>query len=99
MYVASKYLDCYPLAMQIVYDKIGHQAFPVETIKLRERELLLVLDFDIMFPTVLEFIENEVTYLIVANYAPTAVKRLQNLCIFLAKMICYEYRFLEYRYL
>lgn len=57
MFIASKYEDIYPLKMKDVYEKISHKRLPHSKIKEIELELLVVTNYNIQAPTVLEFLK------------------------------------------
>ncbi len=97
MYIASKCCERYPLAMQIVYKKIGHETFDIDEIKDKEIQMLKTLGFDVLIPTTLDFLENELIYLEIAQYNPYKIKRIKNMLNFVAKMACYDYKLLKYK--
>jgi len=97
MFLASKYVDCYPLAMDVVFNKIGHKEFPIVNIKQKELDIMRVLSFYITFPTILDFFELEATYLMTIGYSTDKIRKLVGLGIFIAKMMCYDYTFLSYK--
>jgi len=45
MFVASKFEDIHPLKIKTVFEKIGHEKLPVESIKQLELELLKTLHY------------------------------------------------------
>jgi hypothetical protein len=104
MYVASKYVDYYPLKMKIVTEAIGHSAFSVETIKAKERDILGTLRFDVTFATVLTFLD----YLIekfthrhcahMLNHHWAKLATIKNACIYLAKLTRFDYKLLGYKH-
>ena len=58
MFLASKYEDVLPLLMRTVFNKIGHSKIPIDVIRSKEAEMLMVLDFRVgAAPTPLEFLE------------------------------------------
>jgi hypothetical protein len=58
MFIASKYEDVYPLLMKTVFNKIGHSKISIETILLKEMEILRAIGFTVgASPTPLEFLE------------------------------------------
>ncbi len=97
MFLASKYLDLTPLVMRVVHDKIGHGEFSPATIKAKEREVFSTLDYILTLPTVVEFIEIDTMFLIVADYGKQKIKHILKLAVFLGKMACYDYKFSSYK--
>ena len=103
MFVASKYVDYYPLKMKIVTESIGHSAFSVETIKAKERELLATIRYDITFATVLSFLD----YLFekfaqrhctrMSDHHWKKLASLKNCCIYMAKLTRFDYKLLGYK--
>ena len=104
MFIASKYVDYYPLKMKIVTEKIGHGAFAAESVKAKEREIMRTIQYDITFPTCMTFLDN-----LIENFADThhlqmddrhwsTLKRVHKICLYFAKMGLYEYKMLEYKY-
>jgi len=57
MFLASKYEDIYPLKMSTVFEKIGHEKLPVETIKRIELDIIKVINYRIHAPCVLDFLK------------------------------------------
>lgn len=57
MFLASKYEDIYPLKMQTVFEKIGHEKLEIETIKKLELDIIKVIKYRIHAPTVLDFLK------------------------------------------
>lgn len=57
MFLASKYEDIYPLKMQTVFEKIGHEKLQVESIKKLELEIIKVINYRIHAPCVLDFLK------------------------------------------
>ena len=57
MFIASKYEDIYPLKMKDVYEKIAHKRLSHDRIKQIELEILIVTNYNIQAPTVLEFLK------------------------------------------
>lgn len=57
MYIASKFEDKKPIKMKEMVEKICHNEFELDQIKEKEREMLTILDYQIMVPTVLDFLK------------------------------------------
>lgn len=57
MFLASKYEDIYPLKMQTVFEKIGHEKLQIEQIKKLELEIIKVINYRIHAPCVLDFLK------------------------------------------
>ena len=56
IFLASKYEDILPLRMSTVVDKIAHHKVPSELITNIERDILMLLDYYLQVPTVLEYL-------------------------------------------
>ena len=56
MFIASKYQDIYPLRLKIVKDKIAHNKLSCQEIKDKEDEITRYLDYNIVLPTMWDFI-------------------------------------------
>ncbi len=103
MFIASKYVDYSPLRMKIVYEKIAHQAFAIESIKAKEREIMRTLRFDVTFPTVYNFVEHFVEMFAYSQKEKLMDKhwntlgQLSRVCLYYGKLALYEYNLLEYR--
>ena len=102
MFIASKYVDYYPLKMNIVHEMIAHKSFAQESIKAKEREIMRTIKFNITFPTMLTFLENIIETFSFSKRSTMkdchwkTIDRIKRLCIYNAKMVQYEYRMLEY---
>lgn len=103
MFIASKLLDSTPLRMNRVVAKIGHNTFTVGQVKDKEKEMLQVLGFFVVFPTVLTFAESFVEAFLF-NHPDIDEKRAKILekvkrhIIYFGKLAMYEYSLLKYRY-
>ncbi|CAG9314028.1 unnamed protein product [Blepharisma stoltei] len=56
IYIASKFQDIVPLTMNTLYSKVVHCILPTSYIKKVERDILHTLNYQLDFPTVLEFL-------------------------------------------
>ena len=57
MFMASKFEDIYPLKMVTVHEKIAHKKIDVATINKLEIDILKTLNYDVVVPTVLDFLK------------------------------------------
>ena len=104
MFIASKYVDYYPLKMNIVQEKIGHGTFSVDNIKVKERDMMCTLKYNIALPTALTFVEHMIEIFAFTrqqeftNKHWTTLRKIKKICTYFGKMGLYEYRLLEHRY-
>jgi cyclin B len=102
MFIASKYVDVYPLKMNIVQDKIAHAAFSHESIKCKERDVMKTIQFHMTFPTVLTILENLIETLAFSQRKTfkedhwVTLEKIKNACIYYGKMIQYNYTMQQY---
>jgi len=57
VFLASKMEDIIPLRMSHVKNKIGHNKFPEQDIKKREKEILKAINFDLIGTSAFDFIK------------------------------------------
>lgn len=57
MFMASKFEDIYPLKMVTVHEKIAHKKIEVAAINKLEIDILKTLNYDVVVPTVLDFLK------------------------------------------
>ena len=97
MFIASKFEDLCPIQMYHAKEKIGHNKFSAESIKEKEKEILQNIDFDLIFSTTFDFISilfydfytnnrEDITTLNLMKQ----LKCLENISVFLAKMLNYD---------
>ena len=97
MFIASKFEDLCPIQMYHAKEKIGHNKFSAESIKKKEKEILQNIDFDLIFSTTFDFItilfydfytnnREDITTLNLMKQ----LKCLENISVFLAKMLNYD---------
>jgi cyclin B len=104
MFVASKFLDYQPLKMDIVIEKIAHNSFEGKDIKGKEDEILKTINYNLTFPTVLDYIDQFIAEFIGTNHSHMDaaewkfMKKLRDFCIFVAMMVSHDYAGLRYRY-
>jgi hypothetical protein len=91
MFLASKYEDVLPLLMRTVYNKIGHQKIPVDTIRTHEGQILMALGFKVgAAPTSLEFLERYIEE-VLSKHPDKDFIHLMS--IYLAKMATHHEKF------
>ncbi|CAD8139646.1 unnamed protein product [Paramecium pentaurelia] len=92
MFIAAKYEEIHPMKLSVVYEKIAHKKLTTDQIKKKESEILQTIGFDLVGGTLFDlynliltncFIESK---LLEKNY-----KYLKKLCLYLAKMVLYDY--------
>lgn len=57
IFIASKFEDTRSITMKELLEKICHNEFEIKEIKEKEREILTVLDYELMTPTPLDFLK------------------------------------------
>jgi hypothetical protein len=58
IFLASKFEDVIPIRMDCIVTKIGHEQFSAQTIKIKERQILAIIEFDNLIRTsIYEFIK------------------------------------------
>lgn len=94
MFIASKFEDEYPIQMYQAQQKIGHNKFSVYAIKEKEKQILECLNFDIVYSTILDFINLYFQDFISNNKASIEYMNIltehKGISIFLAKMLYYN---------
>jgi hypothetical protein len=102
MLLASKLEDLQPIPIQLLVERVAQGRFTAEDIKAREREMLSVLDFDVTFPTVHDFIDDLLVELVAKdNVDPdettlNTISKIREQALFFAMMACFDYRMLNY---
>ena len=102
MFIASKYVDYYPLKMKVVHEKIAHGSFAIESIKTKEREIMRTIKFCVTFPTVLNFIDQFIESWVFSRHGDFTQKhwdtltRMRRICVYYGKLAAYDYHLLEY---
>jgi len=96
MFIACKYEEIYPFKLKLVYEKIAHKKISKSSIKNTERDILMVLDFDISAVTSYDLVMNSL-YLLKINQIidEKYFKYLIKVCIYLSKMNMYDYELLQ----
>lgn len=93
MFIASKFEDEYPIQMYHAQQKIGHNKFSVYAIKQKEKEVLECLNFDIVYSTMLDFInlyfQDFITNNNISKEIMAVLTEHKEITIFLAKMLNY----------
>ena len=93
MFIASKFEDEYPIQMYHAQQKIGHNKFSVYAIKQKEKEILECLNFDIVYSTMLDFInlyfQDFITNNVSSKDILDVLTEQKEIAIFLAKMMNY----------
>ena len=104
MFIASKYVDYYPLKMPVVVEKIGHGSFSQTSIKAKEIEIMQTLHFTLGFPTALTLIEGLIERFQYRHHQEmddrhwNKLKKIKQFSIYLAKMALYDYPMLDLGY-
>ena len=90
--------------MKMVFEKIAHECFAIESIKVMEKKVLCVIQFSLTFPTILDFLDHLIESFVYDHERElkekhwTMLRRIKNLSLYFAKMSRYDYSMLEYRY-
>jgi hypothetical protein len=93
------------MKMQIVIDKIGHNSFTTHEIKQKEKDIMNIIQYNIGFPTILDFLDLFAEKFLSCNQKNMnnehlkKFRRMQKLCLYVAKISRYEYKFLSYKYI
>lgn len=102
IFIASKFVDNHPLKMDMIIYKIAHKELTEEEIRNKEKEILRTINFEIDFPTVLDFIEYHfANFIAMSNFSLSnmqwdQIKRLYDFSKYMAMMIYHEYNTLNY---
>jgi hypothetical protein len=88
MFLASKYEDIYPLKMQMVYEKIAHKKLEIKTLKAVERDILNTLNFQLSFPTPLDFLKVYFDKILYPDFPE--IELIQKMSLYLAKMSLHD---------
>ena len=98
MFIASKLEEIYPIKLLTVYNKIGHQKISIQTLKLKESQILQVLDFQVQPSSIYEFVQVQLlskAFSLVLNleHQTTQVnfQLFIRAAINIAKMLLYDY--------
>lgn len=105
MFIASKMEDLIPLRMIHVKGKIGHNKFSEDQIKKKEKEILNLLDFNIITVSTYDFVKTIICDLSINNCETIDLLNMSchidsfdNVSQFLAKLITLENEFCVYSY-
>lgn len=105
MFIASKMEDLIPLRMIHVKGKIGHNKFSEDQIKIKEKEILKLLDFNIISVSTYDFVQTIICDLTINNSDTIDLLKMDchidsfdNVSRFLAKLITLENDFCVYSY-
>ena len=103
MYMSSKMEDIIPLHMVHIKQKIGHDKFSQSQILSMEREILNILDWDIVFITTYDVVKIFLSDFYVNNRDMINNLKMRNICydlevisIFLCKLLCLHEAFFKY---
>ena len=103
MYLASRMEDIIPLHMKHIKTKIGHNKFSQEEIIMMERDILKVLDWDILLITTYDSIKTFLSDFYVNNRDMIKILKMNTICydleiisIFLSKLISLHESFFKY---
>ncbi|KAM3130663.1 hypothetical protein pb186bvf_017255 [Paramecium bursaria] len=92
MFIAAKYEEIHPMKLQVVHDKIAHKKLSIDQIKKKESEILQTIGFDLCGATIYEQYNLILQNCQIEEKLPLKHYRyLKKLCLYLAKMILYEY--------
>ena len=105
IYLASKMEDIIPLRMSHLKSKIGHNKFSEKEIKKNEKILIIAIDFQLISTSTYDFIKafifdfcyNNRGFITSLNMN-RHIENLENICIYLAKMMCHSDEFSSYKY-
>lgn len=104
LFIASKSEDMSPLDLLTVKTKIGHNKFSEKDIKKKERQILELLDFNILFTSTSDFIRNFIydfsfnnSKVIVKLKMKTQIEMLEETAIYISKVILHSEVFSGYR--
>ena len=103
IYMASKMEDIIPLHMVHIKTKIGHDKFTQEEIIMMERDILSILDWDILLITTYDSIKTFLSDFYVNNRNMINNLKMDIICydleiisIFLSKLVCLHEAFFKY---
>jgi hypothetical protein len=103
MYMASKMEDIIPLHMVHIKTKIGHDKFSQQEIIMLERDILKVLDWDILLITTYDVVKTFLSDFYVNNRDMINNLKMDIICydleiisIFLSKLVCLHESFFRY---
>ena len=103
MYMSSKMEDIIPLHMVHIKQKIGHDKFSLNQILSMEREILNILNWDIVFITTYDVVKIFLSDFYVNNRDMINNLKMRNICydlevisIFLCKLLCLHEAFFKY---
>jgi hypothetical protein len=103
MYMASKMEDIIPLHMVHIKTKIGHDKFTQNEIIMMERDILKVLNWDIILITIYDVVKTFLSDFYVNNRNMINTLKLDTICydleiisIFLCKLVCLHEAFFKY---
>ena len=103
IYMASKMEDIIPLHMVHIKTKIGHDKFTQEEIIMMERDILTILDWDILLITTYDSIKTFLSDFYVNNRNMINNLKMDIICydleiisIFLSKLVCLHEAFFKY---
>lgn len=103
MYMASKMEDIIPLHMVHIKTKIGHDKFTQSEIIMMERDILKVLNWDIILITIYDVVKTFLSDFYVNNRNMINTLKLETICydleiisIFLSKLVCLHEAFFKY---
>ena len=103
IYMASKMEDIIPLHMVPIKTKIGHDRFTQEEIIMMERDILQILDWDILLITTYDSIKTFLSDFYVNNRNMINNLKMDIICydleiisIFLSKLVCLHEAFFKY---
>lgn len=57
MFIASKFCDIYPIKLKMVVEKVGHNKFSADEIKLAEEEIIKTIDYDVNVTTLIDLLK------------------------------------------
>ena len=97
IYIASKAIDYFPLKIEIVCEKIAHEAFTEQEILSRESEIMKALRSRSNFRTVYDCIVKQLAELSRAfPLSKELIKQLKDQSIYLSMMCLHDYDMLKY---
>lgn len=104
LFIASKSEDMTPLDLGTVKSKIGHSKFSDKDLKKKERQILEMLDFNILFTSTSDFIKNFIfdfsfnnNKVIQKLKMKSQIEMLEETAIYISKVILHSETFSGYR--
>ncbi|CAD8190890.1 unnamed protein product [Paramecium pentaurelia] len=91
MFIASKLEDIYQIPLKDFVTRISHYKYSSSNIKAMEQSILETLNFEITFPTSLDYLQNILYQFFSSNDNPI-LKNIQNTSVYILKMCLHNYQ-------